>query len=1332
MIPFSEFHLKFARALCRFQSPFLQTAAYFTHNNFEIRLLVEKMPASPGSIREDLPRETVESLFLQFMTLFRFSRDREIDFIDFNCFYINSGFLKFPLLLPVTGQEHQRVTEEDIIGVFRGHSRFKQLTPENVSDTLEDLKEKHKFKPGDAYIYYYDDFASTFLESFPFDDLENRSGIKIHIRTSGAEHENIIRLRLYKNIISDTVFTVEGGSDPRPLSTVISEYLPDAPDPGDPVVVAGSLERFMKSAAHQTLVLMPHRVRDAGDARFIDYLLREPRGYNIVLIGFDVPHGLLEFDLQLKENPPNYLEEYLNFERRKKKKSFTPRQEECLKILSLLPIPYKNNILDKILPGGAEIIDALLEKNILSLRDNHLEPVPGAPVPRISSSQALDILRQYAAITDSWEELADHLIRMNRLELAGMFVSEYHQTDPIAATIKEAHLCRLAKDHPRLGQLLAKLEKNGKKIPPHLRDEYYYINNIYYENQSPGRADDYYKRIREPMFRHLANIKRSDRYIYDGRYGEAVPLLEQAASFLQSAGYTRDALEAKNQTAKLLREKKDFDGAGKLYKNLFIQCESSGFHLLAAAISLDLGNLYYTLEDHSQAELWYRGALKIYLTQKNENGKMMARSNLAEIDKIKGNWPEAAGYLKSVLAFDTQRQLSRATAIDYLNIAHLEFLKHNPHGAREYLGQAVPLFQKENYMDGLMECGLLGKKLDFLFPPSPPDKTGTGNPEPSLPVSGDEKTFLEILNTLSTNPGSIDVNDGDVLNGKIQQICSPLLRFELILLWIHRFAPTHLEEHLKSLSMQLSRETKNYYYYEYYYTWFTCCLDSPEVPPDQKEIFLDTYYFFTRNKRRLAPRMNRLKKQLDEQESQYDVFKSARLVADYRHWKIPGDLFDTFVPELDNILAAPADLIKLVIYENREPLFNFSKAPDSRFDKLTDEMVLKSLEHARDLDLTTGKVKRYFNDPARTFYHYRHTKIYPWRISRDLLGVVLLAFAGDHHEGIHLFDRHQPFFQQFAPLIAEYHEKDYKVNRLLKGIIGESPVMRRLKEHMRRVGKVDFAVLIRGESGSGKELAAQGIHRLSRRAAQPFIAVNAAAIPDNLLEAELFGYKKGAFTGASESKTGLIEAAHGGTLFLDEIADLPMTLQAKLLRVLQENEIRRLGENRTVKVDFRLICATNKDLNELIKENGFREDLYFRIQDLVLQLPPLRDRVGDIPLLVKYFLEKYCFNIDDQMELQRICHHFENHDWPGNVRQLEAAVKRLITFYPDFDLDDAGSSAGSSPGNGGLLATRDNLEKTMVYNALQKNNGSRTQAAGDLKISRQYLFKLIKKYNIEF
>jgi transcriptional regulator with PAS, ATPase and Fis domain len=403
--------------------------------------------------------------------------------------------------------------------------------------------------------------------------------------------------------------------------------------------------------------------------------------------------------------------------------------------------------------------------------------------------------------------------------------------------------------------------------------------------------------------------------------------------------------------------------------------------------------------------------------------------------------------------------------------------------------------------------------------------------------------------------------------------------------------------------------------------------------------------------------------------------------------------------------------------------------------ELTREIITGTAVDRENRNLTLEDVKHMYKSSEKAFYYYRSTKVIPWKISDSLFGVLLVAFLKDDYYDYNLYERRPEFFKTFGPLIHKYYENNYRLNRKLHWLIGESGAMRRLKEQILKVSKVDFSVLIRGESGSGKDLVARGIHLLSKRAGKPFVAVNAAAIPENLLEAELFGYKKGAFTGASESKVGLIEAADQGTLFLDEIADLPLNLQAKMLRVLQENEIRRLGETRTITVDFRLVCATNKNLQQLIMENRFREDLYFRIQDLTVHVPPLRERIRDIPLLVRHFLDKYEFPVKDEFELDRIIQYFSGSDhstWTGNVRELESRVKRFITYYPDFDMEEKGRDPlNISPKPGATLAeARENLERVMITRALRENNWNKTNAAHALGITRQHISTLMEKYGI--
>ena len=299
------------------------------------------------------------------------------------------------------------------------------------------------------------------------------------------------------------------------------------------------------------------------------------------------------------------------------------------------------------------------------------------------------------------------------------------------------------------------------------------------------------------------------------------------------------------------------------------------------------------------------------------------------------------------------------------------------------------------------------------------------------------------------------------------------------------------------------------------------------------------------------------------------------------------------------------------------------------------------------------------------------------------------------------------------------------INTDIGTIIGVSAPVRILKKRIIKVSRVDFSLLITGESGSGKELVARAVHACSERSGHPFVPVNAASIPVNLLESEMFGYAKGAFTDARQDRKGMIEEADGGTLFLDEIGELPTELQSKLLRVIQEGELKRVGENRYRKINVRLISATNRDLKKMIMEGNFRQDLFYRIQDLIINVPPLKERHEDIPLLIDHFVNKYGFNFTKE-DMEKLILHCYGREWEGNIRELESFLKRAHTYYPDNYFFD--SESREFPG--GLIAMREKFEEMLIKRALIKNGGNKRKCAEDLGISRGYLFTLIKKYEI--
>jgi len=305
-----------------------------------------------------------------------------------------------------------------------------------------------------------------------------------------------------------------------------------------------------------------------------------------------------------------------------------------------------------------------------------------------------------------------------------------------------------------------------------------------------------------------------------------------------------------------------------------------------------------------------------------------------------------------------------------------------------------------------------------------------------------------------------------------------------------------------------------------------------------------------------------------------------------------------------------------------------------------------------------------------------------------------------------------------------------------EGMLGTSPQMLEVFNSIRKVATTDAPVLILGESGTGKELAARAIHRRSERRDRPFVAINCGAIPENLLESELFGHEKGAFTGAHIQRVGRIELAKNGTLFLDEIGELPGHLQVKLLRYLQEQRIERVGGREEISVDARVIAASNTDITQAIKEGGFREDLYYRLGVVVISLPPLHEREADVPLLATSLLRKYANEHKTKISgfTPQALRMIERHRWPGNVRELENRIKRAVIMAegPKVTPGDLELSSLDARYNGfGLKEAREALEKELIKRALEKNNSNITRAAEELGVSRPTLYELIDKLGID-
>ncbi|MBN1351089.1 sigma 54-interacting transcriptional regulator [candidate division KSB1 bacterium] len=366
----------------------------------------------------------------------------------------------------------------------------------------------------------------------------------------------------------------------------------------------------------------------------------------------------------------------------------------------------------------------------------------------------------------------------------------------------------------------------------------------------------------------------------------------------------------------------------------------------------------------------------------------------------------------------------------------------------------------------------------------------------------------------------------------------------------------------------------------------------------------------------------------------------------------------------------------------------------------------------------------------------------PLKIREEMIGVIYVdstknrkMFTQSSLEFLEAFANHAGIAIENARLYQTLQHENISLKRDIeklypfKEIIGESAAMKHVFDLMQKVSRSDVTVLIEGESGTGKELVARAIHANSPRCNKPFVAQYCGALQDSLLESELFGHKKGAFTGAIQDKKGLFEIAHGGTFFLDEIADISLALQTELLRVVQEGEIKAVGDTAVRKIDVRLLSATNKNLAEEVKAGRFREDLFYRLKVITISLPPLRDRGEDVILLANYFLKKYAQRLNpnvntistDAMKLLR------SHPWHGNIRELENMIQAALVLAEG----DAIAPANIPLAQTDLLETTDlnlkSMEKKLVVNALKQFGGNRMQAAAALGVSLRWLQYKLKE-----
>jgi transcriptional regulator with PAS, ATPase and Fis domain len=373
-------------------------------------------------------------------------------------------------------------------------------------------------------------------------------------------------------------------------------------------------------------------------------------------------------------------------------------------------------------------------------------------------------------------------------------------------------------------------------------------------------------------------------------------------------------------------------------------------------------------------------------------------------------------------------------------------------------------------------------------------------------------------------------------------------------------------------------------------------------------------------------------------------------------------------------------------------------------------------------------------DPAHTNAAYNLGQLYRQEGQQERMRQDFEEFAGDPAQGAAiLFTLTQSMVSTAATASKNPVTED-------SGLVGASPTLKKVEDLIKRAAAADATVLILGENGTGKEVAARTIHQQSSRHDKPFVPIACSALSESLLESELFGHEKGSFTGAHDRKLGKFEVAQGGTVFLDEIGELNLSIQVKLLRVLQEREFERVGGTESIRVDIRVIAATNRDLKKAIRDGKFREDLFYRLNVIAVQMPPLREREGDLTLLIRHFLEKQRQKRHHRFEgiAQNALEMLKRYRWPGNVRELENLIERVVTLNDDvlirpehlpLDMMGEGSSEASAPGfaQSGVL---ESMERDIIQRVLKEAKFNKRRAADRLGISRPTLYLKLRRYGL--
>lgn len=871
-------------------------------------------------------------------------------------------------------------------------------------------------------------------------------------------------------------------------------------------------------------------------------------------------------------------------------------------------------------------------------------------------------------------------------------------------------MLKLADLHRREGNVLEMKNILDRSDPPESfgLDEWRYLRFFILERTGESEKGDLLcRRLSVPEYIMRSRLILAERHLSGRNYSDAEKYLKGALGFFMNSGWEQDVFECRLLLAKSAWMRKMPEGE-KILLDLWNASHSGKFPGMTARIATDLGNMFLFYCDWKRAEEWTRRAVAESDQENTTGGACGADSLLGNIEILNGDWRIAEVLFRRNLEYSRRIGFLRAEGIALLDIARLKYLRLDFSGAWKTIEEAKEILLKSRFWTGYIDCLFLMAKIRLCCH-QPVDFSEYSR----RLMSEDQIKILRIIQNVVENrtPSETRLN----MEESLRLISSYSEQFDMIVIlrryygWSNLQFPGGKKQESGTDScryFKLESESLN---------WEEFSADPAQLETNQSRILWELIDYFHLNRRILPHAIRRLHCFLTHQFPLPGEIPSRETGAEYCTDEYKEKVFRCMFRELSEQAGAERVYVKI-------------------FDR--SGTVLSNLDNERDRQTASRMIKGLNGREWRMFPQAPGDSpssawVGRWRISMDLEGIILITFPRMRSESIDYIGRYRNLFSKYASAFRRIFEGKLNEQGAISHILGESKIMRELKEKIIQVAKVPFSLLITGESGTGKELVARAVHFLGVNSQRPFVCVNSAAIPDQLLEAELFGFKKGAFTGAVENRTGLIESAAGGTLFLDEIADLSLPLQAKLLRVLQEKEIRRIGENASLSVDFRLISASNKDLLKMVGGGRFREDLYYRLQDLRIHVPPLRDRIEDIPELIDHFLKKHSGGLAEKQWVNYLCELFRGREFRGNVRELESEVKKAITFSPSSLMSD---EAGVMYSNGGcsLKQAREKFERDFLQRVLKENDWNRNVTASGLKISRMTLFNLMKKYDLLF